>query len=244
MVVTGASAGIGKQIALLSAELGAKVALVARRKELLGKIEEEITAKGGVAMAVPADITWYNPTTREYETFKAAINQVVERYGPIDYLVNNAGIFKDPKFTDMKTELIHDMVELNLTAALAGTKYALQHFSEDGVVLNMSSHVTLRHFADEEVYNATKAALNEFTLTLNESHGRMVAYALMPGAINTEIIRSKEKEWAPFVHEKTGMAWQDYLKKILQPEQVAAAAINIMATKPSTALIVQESVTF
>ncbi|MEE8618843.1 MAG: SDR family NAD(P)-dependent oxidoreductase, partial [Dehalococcoidales bacterium] len=123
-LVTGASRGIGKAIALKLASLGARVAVNYVAIEASNKVDadnlvESIIRLGGEAMAVEADI-------RDSETVKAMVEQVADKWSNIDILVNNAGINRDTLLLRMSDDAWDDVINTNLRGAYLCTKFALR----------------------------------------------------------------------------------------------------------------------
>ena len=114
-VVTGASAGIGEATAVALAQHGAKVVLAARRLDRLESMAERITRAGGTALAVPCDVTDH----RELQTLRGV---VLEAFGPVDVLVNNAGIPGGGELAALDYEQIRKVVEVNVLGVMFGTR--------------------------------------------------------------------------------------------------------------------------
>ncbi len=117
-LVTGASQGIGRETALALAEAGAKVAVAARNEEKLAALVQEIADKGGEAFAVRMDVA-------EAEQVKAGFKAVLEKFGKLDILVNNAAITRDGLAMRMKLEDWDAVIRTNLTGAHLCTQQAL-----------------------------------------------------------------------------------------------------------------------
>src|SRR5690242_10066812 len=109
-LVTGASQGIGRDTALALAEAGAKVAVAARNEEKLGALVTEVEAAGGAAFAVKMDVA-------DGESVKTGFKAVLERYGKLDILVNNAAITRDGLAMRMKSDDWEAVLKTNLTGA-------------------------------------------------------------------------------------------------------------------------------
>jgi 3-oxoacyl-[acyl-carrier protein] reductase len=109
-LVTGASQGIGQAIAIALAGAGARVAAAARNAEKLAAVVAEISAAGGEAMAVPMDVS-------DHEQVKAGFHQVIEKFGKLDILVNNAAINRDGLAMRMKDQDWDAVLRTNLTGA-------------------------------------------------------------------------------------------------------------------------------
>ncbi len=195
-IVTGASRGIGKQIAIELGRAGAKVGVLARtvnekerRDNLPGTIYttvQEIESLGGAAIAVRCDIT------REEEVSQA-VAQVNNSYGPVDILVNNAGVTAPMSFLQLTAKHWDLVMSVNLLGMFLCTKMVLPHMVErgKGSIINMSS-VLARRIQMSIAYGASKAAIERFTLGLaGEMRRHNVAVnALCPDFTATEAVRA------------------------------------------------------
>ncbi|WP_116046938.1 SDR family oxidoreductase [Amycolatopsis palatopharyngis] len=158
-LITGASAGIGRAVAVAVARQGATVLLVARRGEELESVRAEITATGGTAMAYPCDLT-------DAEAVDAAVKRILAEHGPVDLLVNNAGR-SIRRSVAMSTDRIHDYertMALNYFAPLRLTLALLPSMIEQrfGHVVNVTTQGLQNHTPRFSAYLSSKAALDEF----------------------------------------------------------------------------------
>src|ERR1700741_2607620 len=152
--VTGASQGIGRDTALALAEAGAKVAVAARSEEKIAALGNEITATGREAFAVKMDVA-------DAEQVKAGFKQVVEKFGKLDILVNNAAITRDGLSMRMKKDDWDAVVRTNLTGAHFCTQQALTTMirARAGRIINIASVVAQTGNAGQANYVAAKAGL-------------------------------------------------------------------------------------
>ncbi|HUI75168.1 MAG TPA: SDR family NAD(P)-dependent oxidoreductase, partial [Candidatus Acidoferrum sp.] len=153
-VVTGASQGIGRETALALAEAGAKVAAAARNEEKLAALVSEIAAKGGEALAVKMDVA-------DAEQVKAGFKQVIEKFGRLDILVNNAAITRDGLAMRMKLDDWDAVIRTNLTGAHLCIQQALPVMmrAKTGRIINISSVVAETGNAGQANYVAAKAGI-------------------------------------------------------------------------------------
>ncbi|MEV7108731.1 SDR family NAD(P)-dependent oxidoreductase [Streptomyces atroolivaceus] len=189
-LVTGASSGIGTDTARQLAEQGATVALVARRKDRLETLADEIAEAGGTALAVEADIT-------DRDQAEAAVRQTVERFGRLDILVNNAGLMLLGPVVGADPQEWERMIAVNVQGLLHTTHAALPHLlkaAEEGPrrvadIVNISSIAGRQAWANYGVYNLTKFGVNGFTESLRqELAGQHVRVGVLePGAVDTEL---------------------------------------------------------
>jgi 3-oxoacyl-[acyl-carrier protein] reductase len=165
-VVTGASKGIGAEIAKsLAAEGAAVVVNYSSSKEGADKVVAAITAKGGKAIAVQGDVSKQADITRLFAETKKA-------FGRVDVLVNNAGVYAFEPLDQLTEETFHKQFNLNVLGVLLTTKEAAKYFDgEGGSVINISSAVTTIYPAGSATYTATKASLDAITVVLSKELG-------------------------------------------------------------------------
>ena len=182
-LVTGASRGIGAVIAGRLGRAGASVGVNYRNnQDLAAKVAESITAAGGEAVLVPADVS-------DEKAAEAAVKHVVDRWGRIDILVNNAGITRDRLLLRMTTEDWDQVLDVDLRGAFLCTKYVMPHLirQREGRIVNISSVVGIGGNPGQANYAAAKAGLIGFTKSVaREVASRNVTVnALAPGFIDT-----------------------------------------------------------
>jgi 3-oxoacyl-[acyl-carrier protein] reductase len=214
-LVTGASRGIGKAIAVTFAKEGADVALLATDEAKLKATDDEVTAAGRRAFVRAVDL-------RKTDDVKAAIDAARDALGGLDVLVNNAGITKDQLILRMKDEDWADVIDVNLTGMFRVTKAATRHLmkSKAGRVINVTSIVGLMGNAGQSSYAASKAGIVGFTKSLaRELASRAVTVnAIAPGFITTDMTASMTDE------QKKELAERIPLGRTGAPEEVAHVA--------------------
>lgn len=182
-VVTGASKGIGADIAKHLAAEGAKVVVnYSASKGGAEKVVEEITAQGGKAVAVQANLS-------KPEEIGKLFTEAKKAYGEVDILVNNAGVYEFSPIEEVTVEHYHRQFDLNVLGLLLATQEALKVFNPaGGSVINISSVVATLAPPNTSVYSATKAAVNAITRSLaQELGGRKVRVnSINPGMVETE----------------------------------------------------------
>jgi 3-oxoacyl-[acyl-carrier protein] reductase len=181
-LVTGASQGIGRACALELARTGATVALAARNEARLAEIAAEVAASGGTAAAFALDVA-------SEESIKAGAKAVIEKFGKVEILVNNAGITRDGLVLRMKRPDWDDVLNTNLTGAFLLTQALLSQMLRNrwGRIVNITSVVGETGQAGQVNYAASKAGLIGMTRALAREVGSrgITVNAVAPGFIET-----------------------------------------------------------
>ncbi len=193
-LVTGASQGIGRDTARALAEAGAKVAVTARNEEKLASLVNDIVAAGGEAFAVKMDVA-------DAEQVKAGFKQVLEKFGRLDILVNNAAITRDGLAMRMKADDWDAVIRTNLTGAHLCIQQALPAMmrARAGRIINIASVVARMGNSGQANYVAAKAGLIGLTKAIaTEIASRNITVnAVAPGFIETpmtDVLSDKVKE--------------------------------------------------
>ena len=184
-LITGATRGIGKQIAITLAKQGYNIALNYRKEnEELENTKKEIEEIGVQVIAVKGDVANFE----ECENF---VKQVIERFGQIDVLVNNAGITKDMLLMRMKKEDFEQVIDTNLVGTFNVTKNVVPYMmkARSGRIINISSVVGLSGNAGQTNYSASKAGIIGFTKSLAKeiASRNILVNAVAPGFIETNM---------------------------------------------------------
>jgi 3-oxoacyl-[acyl-carrier protein] reductase len=193
-VVTGASQGIGRETALALAEAGAKVVVAARNEEKLVALAGAIADAGGEAFALKMDVA-------EAEQVKAGFKQVIEKFGRLDILVNNAAVTRDGLAMRMKKDDWDAVLQTNLTGAHLCIQQALPTMmkARAGRIINISSIVAQMGNAGQANYVAAKAGLIGLTkaIAIEIASRGITVNAVAPGFIETpmtDVLLDKVKE--------------------------------------------------
>ncbi|MBW2271027.1 MAG: glucose 1-dehydrogenase [Deltaproteobacteria bacterium] len=167
-LVTGATMGIGRGIAHLFAQEGARVLLAGRSEDLGREVESEIRSAGGDACFVRTDVSCEDDVLR-------AVRTAVDRFGSLTVVVNNAAAMHlvgpgkgDAGVAEMRNEVVEELVRTNLYGAMWCSKHAIPEFRRagGGSIVNISSNAAIRGTPSMAGYTATKGALNALTRSL------------------------------------------------------------------------------
>lgn len=203
VLITGAARGIGRETALRFAAEGAKVALGDRDLAALETLAREIAETGGDAVAQELDVT-------HRASADAMVRHVLERFGRIDVLINNAGITMDATLAKMTEEQFDAVLDVNLKGVFNVTQAVLPAMLAQGagVILNASSVAGLYGNIGQTNYAATKAGLIGMTKTWAKELGRkgLRVNALAPGFIATSMTAAMPEKVTALVAEKTPLA--------------------------------------
>ena len=182
-LVTGASKGIGAEIAVRLAAEGAAVAVnYSASKQAAERVVAAITEKGGKAVAVHGNLT-------EASHVKSVVSETVKAFGPIDILVNNAGLYEFAPLDGITPEHFHKHFDLNVLGLLLVSQEAARHFNAaGGSIINISSGVSTIAPPNAAVYTATKAAVDAISSVLSKELAprKIRVNAVNPGMIVTE----------------------------------------------------------
>lgn len=184
-LITGASSGIGAATAIKLAAAGVKVGIAARRIERLETLAAEIMDQGGAALAIEMDVV-------NSASVDAGVKKLIDAYGSIDILFNNAGLMPVSDLDQLKTSEWHRMVDVNVKGLLNTTAAVLPQMIEQhsGHIFNTSSIAGRKVFKGLSVYCATKYAVTAFSdglrMEVGQKHNIRVT-CIQPGAVATEL---------------------------------------------------------
>jgi len=226
-LVTGAAKGLGRAIALALANAGADVALGFRDVKHTGAVEKEIEKMGRAALALQMD-------TSKLDQVHRAIENVVEHFGRIDLLVNNAGIAPVNLAENVNEEDFDRTLAVNLKGTFFACQYAARHMilQKSGSIVNMSSQAGFAALPSESVYCMTKAGIAHLTKCLAVEWGQ---YGIRVNAVAPTFIRTpgteaglSDPEFEADVIERIAG-----LHRIGQPMEVAGAVVFLASAAAS-----------
>ena len=212
-IVTGASRGIGSAIAHNLSKAGAKVVLISRSIDALKSVESEIKSNGGEAISITADVS-------NLESFTNAISQVVETWGTVDILINNAGITKDNIILRLKEEDWDAVIDINLKGCFNGIKAVTRPMlkSRSGRIINITSVIGLIGNSGQSNYAASKAGILGLTKSIAKELGprNITVNAIAPGYIQTEMTDNLDQA------SKDNLIKSIPLQRLGKPEEIAS----------------------
>ena len=223
-IVTGASKGIGKAIAVTLAKEGVKVVLAARNAELLSEIQKEISETEGHAVAIPTDVTSENAV-------KNLMIETNKRFNRIDILINNAGVGFFSNVVDMNIEDYEAMMNINLKGAFLCSRGVLPTMMKQkrGEIINIASLAGKNSFAGGSVYSATKWGLIGFarSLMLEVRNHNIRVVTICPGSVNTNFNDTERDN--PQIIQPEDVA-ETVLFALTMPNRVNVSEIDIRPT--------------
>jgi short-subunit dehydrogenase len=212
-VVTGASSGIGRALALRLAAAGARVALVARRADLLGALADEIRGRGGEALVLPCDVA-------ERSEVVAAAERALDHFGAVDLLVNNAGYGHHRRFLDWDLEDMERMMRVNYFGTLYWTKALLPQMVERrrGWIVFVASVAGKLGVPEESAYAASKFAMVGLAeaLSLEVEDAGVHVLTVCPGTIRTDFFDEEALRRMPPVSRRMMVEVEPLVDAVMQ----------------------------
>ena len=224
-MITGATRGIGKQIALTLANEGYNIVLNYRTEnDELKQLKNEIENKKVKCLTVQGDVT-------NFEDCKQMIESAIKEFGKVDVLVNNAGITKDMLLARMKEEDFKQVIDVNLVGTFNMTKNVISYMmkARNGRIINISSVVGIAGNAGQTNYSASKAGIIGFTKSLAKevASRNILVNAVAPGFIETNMTEVLKQE------VKDEIAKNIPLKRMGTPQDVANV-VKFLASEDSS----------
>lgn len=227
-IVTGASAGIGRETAKLFAAEGARVVVGARRQAELDSLVSEIVAAGGQAVAVAGDV-------RDESFHEALVRAAVDTYGRLDVAFNNAGVLGEMgPSTGVSAEGFADTISINLTASFLAAKHQIAEMVKHGggSVIFTSTFVGYSFsFPGVAAYAASKSGLIGLTQTLAAEFGpqQVRVNAVLPGAVETDMYRDMNDT----ADKQASITSLHALKRVAQPAEIARSMLYLASDDAS-----------
>lgn len=230
-IITGASSGIGKGIAITLARRGVHVALAARNEEKLAGTAEACRANGTQALTIKTDVS------RE-EDCQNLIDQTIAHFGQIDYLVNNAGISMRALFAEMDLSVMEQTMAINFWGAVYCTRHAMEHLlASKGWVIGVSSIAGYRGLPGRTAYSASKFAMNGFLEALRTENldTGLDVLTLCPGFtasnIRNSALTASGQPQSESPRDERGM---------MQPEEVAQQMCKAIEKRKRTLILTRQ----
>lgn len=215
-LVTGASRGIGREIAQQLAAHGAKVIVnYTSSPDKAAEVVEAIKQAGGEATAVQADIS---RITELEQLFQITLST----YGKLDILVNNAGVMKTQSITEVTEEDFEQQFGINVKGTFFACQQAALHMEANGRIINFSTSVVGQMFPGYSVYAGTKGAVEQFTRQLAKEFGKkgITINAVAPGAVNTELFTVGKTE-----QQIEGLRNMSSFRRLGEPDDIAGVVL-------------------
>lgn len=236
IVITGAASGIGKATALLMAEQGAHLAISDVDEIGLAKTATACKAKG-----VPVFHCYHDVSSKE--NWPTYVEKVLDHYGEVDGILNNAGISVNARIDEQTDEDFERVMNINFWGMVWGTQYFMPHIkkSKTGYIANISSVFSLVTTPMQSAYHSSKFAIRGYTETLMqelaESHPNISVSCILPGGIKTNIARNTKK-----INTSRGLTEEQQNQlfdnvAINTPEKAARTIVNGMLRKKKIILI-------
>lgn len=216
VLITGASSGIGETTAEVLAKAGHTVLVTARRTDRLETLTQRIKQSGGKAKAYTLDVT-------SRENFKAVVAAASEEFGPVDVLVNNAGLMPLSPMAALKADEWDRMIDVNIKGVLNGIESVLSVMEQrGGHIINTASIAAHNVFPTAAVYCATKFAVRAIANGLRMETKKVRVTTISPGVVESELAHTTT--------DSATKAWlEDFRQVALKPEAIANAIAYAIA---------------
>lgn len=221
IVITGASSGLGKQMAYLFAKSKVKLCLIGRNKIRLNKISKNIIKKGGnKPLVVSIDI-------KKLSQIKKGARKIVDTFGEIDILVNNAGIYNEGIFENTPIKLIKDIFQTNILGLIYFTQTLLPKIKRGGNIINIISKSVFSPKSHLAVYAASKHAVSGLSQNLRqELIGKGIRLTeVYPGKMKTAMLSQYSKESSTFLSPKE--VAKIIIKIVNIPQNICVESVTI-----------------
>jgi NAD(P)-dependent dehydrogenase (short-subunit alcohol dehydrogenase family) len=234
-IITGASRGIGLAIAKAYAAEGATLCLMATDTARLDEVKDSLDLSADQIMTVGLNVT-------DREACFRAVDAVTARFGRVDVLVNNAGVYRSKSFLDYSAKDFQDMLDVNLFGVLHFMQACLPGMQErkHGRIINMASTAGKWGSRNQSAYNVSKHAVVGITrcVALEASPYAVTVNAICPGFIQTDMVEALKKQ----VAQTTGVSTEEMVKaaltrvplgRVLNPSEIAGLAVYLGSAESS-----------
>lgn len=222
VAITGAAMGIGEAAALAFSREGAMVALVDINKEKSNSVLETIKLTGGSTIVSIADIT-------DETQVRTMVNDIVSKWGKINVLVNNAGIYFQGNVIDTPLETWNEIISVNLTGAFLCTKYVAEVMqnSGGGVIVNVASEAGLVGISGQVVYNVSKGGMIQLTRScaVDLAQYGIRVNCVCPGTTETPLVREAVNNAPDPAAHRRALEEVRPLNRLGKPEEIASAIL-------------------
>ncbi|MBP1840515.1 SDR family oxidoreductase [Formosa algae] len=215
IIVTGSSKGIGKEIAILLAQHGAKVVINYSHSETeANDTVKHITDHGGTAIAIKADVSQKEDVTMLFD-------QTLETFGEINVLINNAGVMDNKLLKDHTADDFSKVFDINVKGVFNTLQEANDKLADDGIILNFSSSTTKMMLPTYALYSGTKAAIEQITRVFSQEIGRGISVnAIAPGPTATALFKKGKSE-----ETIKALGSKSPFDRIAEPEDIAKVVL-------------------
>ena len=225
VVITGASRGLGRAMALGFAEAGATVVVASRKKDRCEEVAAEVRSIGGRALAMPCHVG-------DWEQCESLIETTLMEFGRLDVLVNNAGIAPvPPSLSGVTSELFDKTIAVNLKGPLRLTGLAAERMGSGGSIINISSKASIHPSSFTAVYAAAKAGLNAMTKAAAQEFGPrgIRVNAIVCGTFHTDSLHVS----MPTEEVQADVASRVALRRIADADEIVGTALFLASEASS-----------
>lgn len=236
VLITGSTRGIGNSIARLFLENSAKVVIcgsnIDNAKKAVESIKNDLNISDDNIMPVGLNM-------KDKESIKEVVESIINRFGKIDVLINNAGITSNVSLLDSTDEEFYEMFDINFFGVVSLTREVVKHMKETGgSIINTSSMVGMYGGRNQSAYASSKFAINGLTKSLAKELGmyNIRVNAVAPGVVGTDMVKENVSE-----QMKQGLLRMTPLNKMAEPSDLAGAYLYLASdlSKFTTGTIIQ-----
>lgn len=229
-VVTGGTKGIGRSICRMLADKDIVVCSIYHSDEVAANCFKDEMSDAGVSVDL------YKADISDEKEVMTVFKDIYQKYGKIDYLINNAGITKDKAFFSMKEEEWLTVININLVGTIICTQCALKYMIKErfGRIVNLSSVSGIIGSVGQANYSASKAGIIGFTraMALEVSNYGILVNAVAPGFVETEMVEKMEEK-----HKQTYLS-QVPLERFAKPQEISQAVYDLLKTNYVTGQVI------